>query len=98
MINHPYPVGTLCIVINALVRKENIGKQCVIVEELDDITWSVLEGDDEERTYPGYGVRLPGSDYTLYAMKEHLLAISPDGEDEEDADASPVDTKRTASA
>ena len=81
MIQHPYPIGTLCLITGTMrPTTENLGKQCTVVGNLD-----LVEFDDgtEEKVYP---IKRQGDTEVFYAKYNHLLPINPDDDEKYDTD------------
>ena len=93
MIQHPYPVGTLCVIVGTVHdHSENLGKQCEIFESLEETEWEDLFDDDGSPfRADAYRIKLPDDDDVYFALRDHVLAIGPDDDAVCDEEESPIE-------
>ena len=78
MINHPYPIGTMCIVISS--KDESlIGRYCEVFKSLGH--HSIFREGIEYNDF-GYGVLI--DEFAYFTKKENILAIEPDDDFKEE--------------
>jgi hypothetical protein len=80
MIQHPYPVGTLCLVVSVKYAHDLLGRECVTTSEM-----YIQEGVEQEPTssFTGYKCTTPDG-FEFFAEKISLIAIQPDGDIKEE--------------
>ena len=76
--NHPYPVGTPCIIISTERKSDEdlIGRFCEVVYPLN--MYPVTLPGYTTRTDYGYGVKIKGIKTEYFTKPRNILAIKPD--------------------
>ena len=77
--NHPYPVGTPCIIISTERKSDEylIGRFCEVTEQLGVypiITFGQIIPNNEF----GYGIKIKGIKTKYFTKPRNILAIKPD--------------------